>query len=233
LRIRQLAQSIIFLVLVLNSINDIKDSKNTMNHNLEITEQTIIFKIADDQAIIIKNLCCEGDHFYRYDPIEIFFYNKDICYLLSQHDYLLCQLEEFYGALKKAMQDKLELIDPLCDLGYLWNQYLHKSNQDNEEIEDDVEWDVRTYLVWSGKGYDTWLYTKESNVLIQITPTYKWHYLDPEEHLDFVPYDEWIKNYKSLFTIEIDKKTAQEWLEAIEELLKKIIENDAIYLHRE
>ena len=75
------------------------------------------------------------------------------------------------------------------------------------------------------KQYNTWLYNKNNEIILEITPTYPWHFDKPAKNESFVPYEEFIKNYKALVIAKIDKKQAQEWLDIAYELMQTIRKN--------
>ena len=64
--------------------------------------------------------------------------------------------------------------------------------------------------MWGGNEFDTWLYNQNNKIYLEITPGYMWHFSDQINKEDFIPYDEWIKNYKPLVIIEIDKVIARQ-----------------------
>jgi len=198
----------------------------------------ITFKVNNTQSIIIKNLCYEGDHLYRWDPIEIVFKDKNTEYIINQHDHLMPQLEYFYYFLQRSIKNKLQLLKSIKEnLGFLWHQDLHIcSIISQEELENKEDWKGARYLIWGGGEFDTWLYNQNNKIYLEITPRYPWHFSDPTKEVNFIPedfisFDEWIKSYKPLALIEIDKTTAQQWLEQTKFLMKEIKKADKKYLH--
>lgn len=196
--------------------------------------QDITFKIDNNQRIIIQNLCYQANHMCRYDPIEIFFQDKDKKYLISQHDYLMPQVEAFYYYLKDAIEGKLDLLPQSENLGYSWNKKLHNTViKTDEEFGQENYWKGTKYLMWSGNVFDTWLYNKNVSIFMEIKPGYKWHFQEPEEGEDFVSYEDWIKEYEPIKLVEIDSNIASIWLQKLEALMKEIKSNDSKYLHKE
>lgn len=196
--------------------------------------QNIIFRTNNNQQIIIKNICYEKNHMYRYDPVEIFFKDKNKEYLISQHDYLMPKVEAFYYYLKDAIENKLELVPRDENLGYSWNQDLHNTViKSHEKLKNQDDWQGIKYLMWGGNAIDTWMYNKDGSLFIEITPGYKWHFQAPEKDEDFVSYENWIKKYRPIKLIEIDSNTAHSWMQKLEALMREIESNDARYLHRE
>jgi hypothetical protein len=61
-----------------------------------------------------------------------------------------------------------------------------------------------------------------------MTPVYPWHFYeldDAQQQKNYIPYEEWIKNYKPLLIRTIPKDVAEQWLNQAQEILKKIEEN--------
>lgn len=137
--------------------------------------------------------------------------------------------------LKKALKCELILHNSITkDIGYLFNQYsaitcgeklkeptfLTYIQHDNQ-----LYWPGNDYHLWD-KNYITWLYNNSAGAIIfEITPFYPYMYSEPEEELNYISYEEWIKTYKPYFIREIPIKTAQEWLKQTEGVLKKIDSN--------
>lgn len=200
---------------------------------MTINNKLIIFQISETQSLIIKNLCYQGNHLYRWDPIEIIFKDKNIEYIINQHDYLMPKIEDIYYYLQSVIKNKLCLSKSLKgNIGYLRNQ---DSEQNNISISEKhkklLKKKLPIYIMWGGNKFETWLYNQNNKIYLEIIPLYEWAYRDPEEGEKFIPFDEWIENYKPLAVIEIDKATAQQWLEQTKMLMKEIEKSDEKYLH--
>lgn len=187
----------------------------------------IIFKINNDSFFKIEQ-SGQFDELFRYDEVIILFYYKENKYVVFNNDFLIwalrCLLE-----LEFAIDNKLELDKSMkLDIGYLWNEILH-----NNDLSD---WPGEKYLLWSSKKglSTTWLYNKNGKIYLEISPTYKWHSLKPKKNdKDYITYKEFIKNYKPIAIIEIDKEVAKKWLIQTNELLKIIEQNDKLYFDKE
>jgi len=200
---------------------------------MTIDTKFIIFKINETQSLIIKNLCADGDHLYRYDPIEIIFKDKNTTFIISEHDHLMPSTEDLFYNLKDAIKNKLVLLKSIkADLGYLWNQDLNYRNiVPPEKRKNEKRWKGTRYLMWESNEFDTWMFSQNNSIYLEITPAYPWQFSEPEKSEKFIPFDEWIKNYKPLALIEIDKTTAQQWLEQTKLLMQEIEKSDEKYLH--
>ena len=85
--------------------------------------------------------------------------------------------------------------------------------------------------MWDGNKFDTWLYNQNDKIYLEITPIYTWLFRKPKKGDGFIPFDQWIKDYKPLALIEIDKATAQQWLDQAGQLMQEIEKADEKYLH--
>jgi hypothetical protein len=165
---------------------------------------------------------------------SIFFKGKDTSYLVADAN-IEDMLEHFVKMFKNALSNKLGLHESIkLDIGYLWNE----ARQDKPGLfypEEGlwVGWLVN-HLWFSGKPdfLDSWLYSDhEGNIIFEITPSYPWFYYDADEHPEkqpnYVPYEEWIKNYKPLVIKKIPRDVAEKWIEQADYIVKKIDENMA------
>jgi hypothetical protein len=114
------------------------------------------------------------------------------------------------------------------DLGYLRNKGLH-------ECGNSPELDQENHLpatLWSPTGNKegictTWLYNNDQgDIIMQITPSYRWHFFDPKEDENYITYEEFMQNYQPILFRTIPKEVAQEWLIQVEQLAAKIKDNE-------
>lgn len=116
------------------------------------------------------------------------------------HDDDIGGIEVFNKLLKKAITYNLGLHESITeDIGYLWNEYLQTELDQRKKrfVKKDNFWVGLNNFLWEIKGFDTWLYNKDNKIFLEITPTYKWDY-EEIEHEEYVPYREFIKNYKTI-----------------------------------
>lgn len=179
-------------------------------------------------------LPCKLEDLYRYEDIEIFFIYEGKKYSVFKFNFLFYALEAFNPLLKKSLNYDLYLDSAVDkDIGYLFNEYLHETSignfieQEDHKDSDPLRWVGQKYLVWSAPGgYEAWLYNKNDSIYFEVTPSYKWHFLDPEKGEKFVTYKKWIKSYEPVAIIELKKEVAQELLKETEKILNFITEND-------
>lgn len=197
----------------------------------DIYEITLAFD--NDEKIIIQfqeplsevNCCTESS--------VIFIQNGK--QLVLSHDLFSYSVNMLNTLLKKALKRELTLHNSITkDIGYLFNQYsaitcggkleeptfLSYIQRDNRSY-----WPGNDYHLWD-KNYITWLYNNFAGAIIfEITPFYPYMYSEPEEELNYISYQEWIKTYQPYFIKEISIQTAQEWLRQVEYILEKMDSN--------
>ncbi len=185
---------------------------------------------------------------------------SDASYLLYTNDFIIDALMDLYNGLKRAVEHNLELDTSIIpnsekhDIGYLWSIYCHKhctDDFDHKNIENSINkgltgenrliftgtgeerrWVGLRYHVWSSNEglCDTWLYNKNGSIFLEVTPSYKWHAIDPKEGEEFFSYSDFMKNYKPYVIAQLDQQNAEEWLKQINCLFDIIKRNDPKYI---
>ena len=187
----------------------------------------IVFTLDHDNRIVVQLEHSLNDIHCCYRA-PIIFLSNDVSYRICQRS-IQDSLETFVEKLTKALNSQLKLHESITmDIGYLCNE----SGQEKSSVtytEDGlwVGWDNKLWA--SGKpNLDTWLYNnKNGEIILEITPSYKWHNPDLDRGADYIPYEEWIKSYKPLLIRTIPTDVAKQWLEQADEIVKKIDENIA------
>jgi hypothetical protein len=200
-------------------------------------KKELIFKLGEKNKLIFlldipikKWLSC--------DFIKVYF--KDNKYLLLRDDHISDTLFILSSVLKKALKNELQVHESIVvDIGLIWNKELHgdlgliyEKNKEQQQF-----WVGLRNLLWCTPGnikpsLATWLYNdKDGNIIFEVTPTYYWNFIDPlPDEQDYIIYEEFIKNYKSLLIEKISKETAEEWILKIDELMKIIQSNEKKFL---
>lgn len=121
--------------------------------------------------------------------------------------------------LEKALQKKLYAHESITNLGHAQNEYYQ--NELSVAYEN-KEWVGMHNLLWSGKGASAWLYNdKNGAITLEITPVYAYPINDSDDE-HYIPYEQWIKNYKTYARKEIPFAVAQEWLKKAKSILHTI-----------
>ena len=67
-----------------------------------------------------------------------------------------------------------------------------------------------------------WIYNdKEGNIVLEITPPFATLFFEAYPEEEPISFDEWMKDYKPLLVTTISKQTAQQWVQQIDDLIKK------------
>ncbi|MGC2310017.1 MAG: hypothetical protein WA432_00145 [Candidatus Babeliaceae bacterium] len=153
-------------------------------------------------------------------------------------DYIINILYGLRIFLNNVLAQQLQLHKSLQkDIGYMWNEYLQKRGR--------FIYEVNEYgRSWIGKRYmfcessqdcktdcATWLYQKGEQFYLEITPEYRWHFIDPkpEEASKYVTYDTFIQTYKPYVLKEITLSTIHQLLKKTEEVIEAVKKHDSKY----
>ncbi len=199
-------------------------------------KDTIIFTITTKEYIKIF-LPCLIDELFRFDDVTIILHTcngKE--FIIYNNDHIMEALQVFNTLLKRALNGQKEIHSSINkDIGYLWNRDLWgKSNRLVYKTwpEGHKYWIGIEYLLWSYKKRTSWLYEKNNQLFLEVTPTYQWPSIpikEAKKQPRFVSYREFMKNYKPYAIIPLERTTAQEWLKQTEQLIKLIEANDSKY----
>jgi hypothetical protein len=201
-----------------------------------LDDKKIVFRVSEDRSFTI-HVSDPIEDIFRYDEVEIQYKGPEGKIRVFNNDFLICALWALDG-LEDLLAGKLKLHPSIKqDIGCVWNEYLHSiEDESGFEFEPDGDgrprWVGQKFLAWgASRSTSTWIYEQDNRFFIEIAPTYKWHFSDPtpEEQDEYVSHETFIKNYKPLAIIELDKYTAQEWLDQAKSLLKLVKSNDKKY----
>jgi len=185
-------------------------------------KKTIIKLKIDETQYLTFEFAGKASDLRLLDYITVSYRKGTRKYILYTDDWVVEALDSFKFVLEKAIKNQLILHSSItADIGFFWNEYLHDKKSHNfvrKPLENSTYWLGLDYLLCESKKWDTWIYNNNTDIYLEITSTYPWHFNEPKENEKFVPYDEFIKKYKPLTIIKIDKKIAQKWLKALSKL---------------
>lgn len=173
---------------------------------------------------------------HPYSAVEVTFVSKTKRYILSV-DSIVEVFKLFCHKLIYALDNKACLHSSIAeDIGYLWNEDLQeKPGLAYVTKENANYWIGLHYLLWSTPGFirpllDTWIYNNsQGEIILEITPTYLWHFRDPKPDEEYISYDEWIKNYKPLLIRTIPREQAIMWQKQTKDVLEILEKNRLRY----
>jgi hypothetical protein len=157
---------------------------------------------------------------HKFDEVSIAFYYDENKILLYRNI-----LED--GVLRisdRLLEADQELIDLPTEIQV--GQMVYALNESKKEYATEAvgiyrNIDFSNYWVWStAGGPQTFMYTFEGSLYLEIGLTYQWQYDDND--IDLLFYQEFMKNYKPIAVEKISKETAQQWLEQCNRLMKQI-----------
>lgn len=161
------------------------------------------------------------------DFIQIYYRNNEK-YLVN-NDTFHYSIAGLIDSMTDALNGKLQLPASISkDLGYLWNEYCNGFSSEIFEfrqIETYQRWVGIDYILWETPGSSrpvlaTWLYNnKNSEIILEITPDYPWHNIDPEPSEKYYTYEEFKSAYKPILIRTIPIEVAQRWVAQATHLL--------------
>jgi|SRR5579872_2427792 len=185
--------------------------------------EMIVVEFQDD---IDKMHCCS--------EAPIFFVQGAQKYMLENWT-LSFNIPILSSLLNLVLKNELQLHALITkDLGYLYAQYkfysadrtmLEKIGFVFEQVNGQYSWVGERYLVWA---YDmaVWLYNDgNGDIVLELTPVYKGNKFDFDGETDFTQYEQFLRDYKPLFTRTLSREVAQQWLEQANSILRQMTEN--------
>lgn len=130
---------------------------------------------------------------FGYDAVQ------NICYFIRQS-----------SQIQSLLREQSKLSNKIADLGFELNQFTAGKQAYNEDFK---------YLWLSNDHkqvppyYNSWMYNdKKGNIIFEITPFYPWFDESEKKYSKKIPYEEWIKNYKSIVKVIIPLQRLEEWM---------------------
>ncbi len=157
----------------------------------------------------------------KFDTVAVFF-ETDNKKLLLEETLLDLILLSFKESLEKTIQNQLSIPKEITPgLIGLHSNDIEKviSNPNFRGKTDDPYIDLGLF---SDNSIETWLYNKNSKIILEISPHYKWHYHRRKKGEIITSYEEYRENYKPIKVIEISKEKAKKWLKKCKELCKQL-----------
>lgn len=88
---------------------------------------------------------------------------------------------------------------------------------------DDESFNDSLYWLWSSLSHiQTWLYTKDNKIYLEVSAIYPWLFSDPEPSENYFDFEEYVKMYKPIALYEISRETVELWLQQCTNILETI-----------
>ncbi|MBI2774572.1 hypothetical protein HYX58_01055 [Candidatus Dependentiae bacterium] len=188
-----------------------------------------IFKISEDSFIELyfpdlrnkQNFyCAPTSALHKFDEVtaQLNINHKTI---LLQEGELRDMIWVLYRKLQRAQQKTCELPNWI-EIGDFVRCLNESDKDDAEQRYKDI--DFSNFWLWSmASGAQSFVYTRNGKIYLEVGYIYKWHSRERKDSdTDYIPYEEFIKNYKPILVQEITPEMAQEWSAQCESLIKQI-----------
>ena len=200
----------------------------------------LIFKISENKFIkIVPDYDLDFNKVTMCDDLKVYFVNERQLRIGQQSAGLI--FDDFIECLKKAIHHKLQLHESLIhNLGFMENEYSHEYSHKNPGFimisspsGESSYWVGSNYNIWrtfadANPYVNTWMYNDhEGNIIFEVTKFYKWSMQEDDlDDLNFITYEEFMKDYKPLIHCIISHDVAIKWLEQAEKWYKIIYDNE-------
>jgi len=194
-----------------------------MNTLLSLIYKNHIIRVYIPEIDKKKNLYyTPSDKLHEFDEVIVTYEYLDKNVILSI-DIIREVLLKMTTMLEQSLQDKLVLPNKIKkgELGKSWNidTYSLLKNKIEEYEKDDV---FEQHWLYSYKQIQTWIYNCDSEICVEVSPSYEWFFKESGEHVDHLDFEAFLVSYKPLAFFCIDKKTAAGWKKQCDSLVKNI-----------
>jgi len=181
-------------------------------------------------------LPCKKEDMESFDYVTVKYLKEQIEYTLYDDDFATEAIQTFKNSLEQALNFKMQIQSEYINkgIGYYYNIYTNKLRTTCDRSLVDP---AKNFIVWSTPSYigiETFIYNVRDKIYIEISPLYKWHDGYPEDEDEnkdeYVPFDDFLNNYKPIDIVSIDRSVAERWLDFCCDMIEIFKENDKKYL---
>ena len=129
---------------------------------------------------------------------------------------------------QQLVDSKLQLHESIKqDIGFLLNEDLqYKPGLFTIQKNGRDSWVGYNYLLVMGYREAVWFYNAADNgIVCEVTPKFPFSYRNHLKDSEYIPYKQWIKDYKPCFTTQASLSYVREWIERCNTILAKIESN--------
>ncbi|WP_113672605.1 hypothetical protein [Vallitalea guaymasensis] len=157
--------------------------------------------------------------------IEIFI--KDSIASIKFQNYVLFNDSSVEGLsvlkkmLESALHDELEISSEIkrTSIGLWWNDYTDSYDDDGVIEEEDL---TEKFWLWSTRYIQSWLFNNNGKIYLEISLSYPWHFVNPNEGEKFISYQEFRSTFEPIVVIEILPERAKIIIEECNKLINNI-----------
>ena len=187
-------------------------------------KKTILRLAINDSCYLTLAFFGKVKDIYLFDEVTIAYHQNRKKYILYTKNFWIAFLDTFAYLMPRVLNNQWQLHPSInFDIGFLWSEYSENRNKYNfveAPLENSTYWVGLDNLFLVSQQYGTWLYNKNNDIYLEITPCYKWHHIKPKKNENYITYNQFIKNYQPIAVIQLDRKIAQKWLKTINRLDK-------------
>ncbi len=152
------------------------------------------------------------ERLHIYDIVTIIYCNSGIETTLFEDAVGLC-FEMLKNILTHALINK-QILPSSIELGQASLSFSFDEQNNNNDI------DYKPLWLWSSPSkIQTWLYTRNNKIYLEISYTYPWLFSDPEPSENYFSFDEYAANYNPIVVHELTIEMAQQWIQQSESIL--------------
>jgi len=188
----------------------------------------IILKISETQSFEI-HLLDKLKNIDKFDWGEIFYVDNDIKILLENYAYS----SYYFNKLKNYLNYKnnIKSFPKGKDINRGICYYYNIHEKELFDIEENLSnflsnLDISEYWLYSTSGeVQTFIYTIDNQIYIEISPSYKWLHREPEEGEKFISFDEFIDSYQIIVRFELNENIIEEWIKTCNNIISILEKN--------
>lgn len=157
------------------------------------------------------------------DSVNISYNSPQTTLELYNDDVAFGAIETFRVMLEKAIEGELNLssVFRALGVGYHWNVLTHQEPDDGPFNQNPLE----KFWLWStprSNGIQTWMYCIKNNIIIECSPNYSWHFIEPKDDNEYYSFEDFINSFAIVKKINIDVNQAKLWLSICHEILNSM-----------
>jgi hypothetical protein len=190
-------------------------------------QKEIQFNVSTGQSLRI-DLPDTLEETHRFDDIDVLFSDQEKAFSLFENEHISEAVRSLNNALNLALEGKIKFpADLNPDKGIYYysmismNDFYKNNNTGSVDPASKVAW------IWSGTKNNqpqTFIYTIDADIFLEISPNYKWLNAEPQEGDGFIPFEEFLKSYRMLYRFKLDTPTILEWQKTCENVLNSLIQ---------
>lgn len=190
---------------------------------MKVVESFVINKKQHIDIVVPENKCNyyykPTDQISKFDEVLVVYKDEERDIVIGS-EMIDMVIEDLRDACLRILNSEAALPDSLSigSVGYQYN--LTAKNEGFSDL-------YLSICLWSGKLKHTFLYEKNGKIYLEIASTYPWLFEESKQDKQFVPFEEFMKSYKSTVLEISDKSVVQTWLSQCEQLLSIITANHA------